>query len=1119
MSDLAQAVARFGASVTGKCSASVVGEAEEQLRSPFEAFLSEASVAIGFKPATIKAIGESSVRSLSVRPDFAVLERDVLVGFVELKAPGKGVEPGKFRDKHDREQWSKLRSLPNLLYSDGSAFALYRNGDLVGSVVSLDGQVDQAGADLKAPQSLQPLLEDFLRWEPTPPRSARELAEVSARLCLFLREEVCEQLQHGCASLESLAADWRALLFPEADDERFADGYAQTVTFGLLAARALDIDIRGSMQEVGRKLTESTTLIGAALRVVTEDVEDNDALRTSFEMLRRVLSVVDWKLITKADEGDEPWLYFYEVFLSIYDNKLRKETGSYYTPPEVVAAMVRLTDELLKSRARFGLAAGFADPKVNVVDPAAGTGTFLLGILRSIAKTVSADEGPGAIAAQIDAAAARLIGFELQLGPFAVAQLRTLAEFQALCGAPPSRSLRLFVTNTLSDPAEDEGTIAGYLRQLAESRRQANRIKREQPITVVIGNPPYKDKAGGKGSWVESGTPHSTPILDRWFPPKGWGVGAHGKHLYNLYVYFWRWAVWKAFEYPPESDEGVVCFITPAGFLAGPGFQKMRADLRAKCSEIWVIECSPEGHRPEVRTRIFEGVQHAVCITIALRCGTVDEKLPAPVHHRRLAPADRIAKFHELGKVAIEDGGWNPCAREWRASFLPTSTGIWGDSVPVLDLFSKSYSGMMPGRIWPIAPDSQTLVRRWTALISAPDGEKERLFRPHLNKGVLGDRHLKKELGDGLPGYPVRGSIAGEPPSSEPELPVLFSYRTLDRQWILPDKRLINRPNPTLWAVRSDSQVYLTLLSRTSPSNGPGATICGLVPDLDHYKGHGGGRAVPLWLDATCSDPNVNPVFLEALESTLGQSVACEDVMAYLASLLTYPEFGERYSEPLRVPGVRVPITADAGLFREAVCLGATSIWLYTFGERFTSDKEGRPRGAPRLPPVLRPYVPVESPIAASPDWMPNEIQYDEDLCQLRFLDAQGRLCGAIANVTPGMWGFRVSTETPLVRQWFSYRKRDRSRPIVGDRRPPSDLNKIQADTWLPEYTTELLNVLNVIGLLLRLGPEQERLLDQIEKGPLLTFEELSSRGVFSASATRAAARQKKSDDGPDLYD
>jgi hypothetical protein len=156
-------------------------------------------------------------------------------------APGKGADPRKFTEPHDREQWDKLKSLPNLMYTDGNAFSVWRDGKLGGEIVHLEGHVETAGAKLSAPATLVPLINDFLRWQPIAPKNAKQLAQVSARLCRLLRDEVIEQMARGSPGLTGLAEDWRKLLFPQADDAQFADGYAQAVTFGLLVARARDI--------------------------------------------------------------------------------------------------------------------------------------------------------------------------------------------------------------------------------------------------------------------------------------------------------------------------------------------------------------------------------------------------------------------------------------------------------------------------------------------------------------------------------------------------------------------------------------------------------------------------------------------------------------------------------------------------------------------------------------------------------------------------------------------------------------------------------------------------------------------------------------------------------------
>ena len=471
-------ISDFGAKAKVKLdNAAVSGAPEDQLRAPLEGLIYDIAGLLGMPSNQIAAVGETSLAGLKTRPDYAVTLNSALVGFIEVKAPGKGADPRRFADRHDREQWEKLQTLPNLIYTDGNAFSLWRNGELEGGILTLDGDIETAGTRLSAPSALPALFADFFQWQPQPPKSAPALAELTARLCRLLREEVTEQLDHGSGPLTNLATDWRRLLFPNATNETFADGYAQAVTFGLLMARARRIPLGGGLDRVAGELRQTNTLIGTALRLLTDDAENQKTLKPSLATLTRVLDAVHWDAISKGDP--ETWLYFYETFLTIYDGDLRRKTGSYYTPPEVVLSMVRLVDEALKSGAYFGLTEGLASPDVTVADPATGTGTYLLGVLRRIAETTAADQGPGAVPGVIEAAIPRLIGFELQLGPFAVAQLRLLAELQELVGeafAATPEPLRLFVTDTLGNPFVEDEYIPQILMPLGESRRQANRI-------------------------------------------------------------------------------------------------------------------------------------------------------------------------------------------------------------------------------------------------------------------------------------------------------------------------------------------------------------------------------------------------------------------------------------------------------------------------------------------------------------------------------------------------------------------------------------------------------------------------------------------------------------------
>jgi hypothetical protein len=1103
---VATAVSNYGASLKPKlASVAIDGAPEDQLRAPLDALLRDLAAIAGLPVGAVHLVGETTLAELKTRPDFAVTVSNALVGFIEVKAPGEGADPRQFRDPHDKEQWDKLKSLPNLLYTDGTAFSLWRDGKLESTIVHLEGNAETSGAKLAAPDTLLPLISDFLRWAPIPPKTAKKLAEVSARLCRLLRDEVVEQMGLGSPGLTALATDWRKLLFPQADDAQFADGYAQAVTFGLLMARAREISLSSGIDHAAQELRKTNSLIGTALRLLTDDAENQDALKTSLGTLTRVLDAVDWPTITK--DKPDAWLYFYEDFLEVYDNKLRKRTGSYYTPPEVVSAMVSLVDEALRGPL-FERSTGFAAADVIVADPAVGTGTFLLGVLRRIASTVADDQGAGAVRGAIEAAAKRVIGFEIQFGPYAVAQLRLLAEMLALMKTPQEPTpampdLRLFITDTLGNPFVEDEWLPQVMEPVAKSRRDANTVKKSQPITVVIGNPPYKEKAEGRGGWIESGTKgRDQAPLDRWKAPADWGVGAHGKHLKNLYIYFWRWATWKVFGtglaattgLPDKDEEGIVCFITVAGFLNGPGFERMRDDLRRTCSEIWVIDCSPEGHQPEVATRIFQGVQQPVCIVLAARKLGKNAEDPALVWFRALPEGKREEKFTALNALSLHDSGWVNCPPGWRDPFLPSATGAWAMFPALKDLFIYDGSGVMPGRTWIIAPDAASLNARWSRLTSEKDPEKkEILFHPHEG----GDKTASKKSKAGLAGHEYRPEAVKDDHKSA-VAPTRYGFRSLDRQWIIPDSRLINRPNPTLWNVHSPRQIYLTALARHSPSSGPAVTFTGYIPDHDHYKGSFAGRVHPLWSDRAGAESNIKPALLTHLAKIHGQPITAEDVMAYLAVVMAHPAFTARFQSDLVRPGLRVPLTADAALFAEAIGLGREVLWLHCYGERFADPAANRPKQPPRLPKDGAPYMPTGGMIPSAPEPLPDEMEYDPAARRLRI----GK--GRVENVTPEMWAYEVSGKQ-ILWHWFSYRRRDRSRPIIGDKRPPSPLDSIQPAGWLAEYTTDLIDLLHVLGRLIALEPAQADLLSRICDGALLNAETLRDAGALSSPDETAA--------------
>ena len=1111
---LEDAVSRFGATAKSKLSnPAVTGQPEDQLRAPLETLIADLCALIGPAADSTVAVGETSLADIMSRPDYSVTRKGALIGHIEVKAPGKGADPRKFTGKHDKAQWEKLKALPNLIYTDGNAFSLWRDGVRALEIVVLGGDIETSGAALTAPAMLTALWAEFLDWNPIPPKTPRQLAETSARLCRLLRDEVTEQLELEAPALMGLREDWRQLLLPEATNADFADGFAQAVTFGLLMAKARDIDLSDGLDAAAKTLSQTNTLIGSALKLLIEPTTDAHLLDTSIKTLVRVLDVVNWKALSRGHP--EAWLYFYEEFLQAYDTSLRKKTGSYYTPPEVVTAMVRMVDEALRSPVRFNLPRGLASSEVTLADPAVGTGTFLLGVLSHIARTVEDEEGAGSVPAAVQASLKRLIGFELQFGPFAVAQLRLLAEIADLTGADPDKTdataLRLYITDTLADPDEETQWVPQSVAGIAESRRQANAVKRKESITVVIGNPPYKEKAKGLGGWVENRGPGLKTPLDDWQPPVEWGVGAHAKHLRNLYIYFWRWAAWKVFGGDPfrggtdksqiddwTKRQGVVCFITVAGFLNGPGFQKMRADLRRDADEIWVIDCTPEGHQPPVSSRIFEGVQQPVCIVMASRKRPDSPEGPARVRFRALPDESRAVKFAALASIALDDDGWSDAPVEPRAPFLAAATASWGGYPSIEDLFLYNGSGVMAGRTWVIAPDAQSLKDRWARLVKESDtARKEALFHPHMN----GDRTIAKVVREPLAGYPHRPLPVANDTSLEVDV-VRYGFNSFNRQWLIADNRVINRPNPTLWNAYSDKQVFLTALRSIAPTSGPGLTITGLLPEINHYRGSAGGRVFPLWADAAATQTNLSPDLLRVLGETFGAPVTPEALMAYIAAVAAHPGYVERFRANLKQPGLRIPITADGALFDEAVEIGREVIWLHTFGERFA---EGRPPGAPRVTDGPEPTIPKDGVLPTTLADMPHDLDYDAAARRLKIGT------GYIDNVAPAVWDYEVSGKRVLT-QWWSYRREDRSKPPMGDKRPPSPLSLIQPTDWPAEYTTELLNVLRVLTRLVALEPRQDALLARIVDGPTMDAEDLMAAGGLMAGSPASDSEEGEQD-------
>ena len=996
------------------------------------------------------------------RPDFAVSVGGALAGHVELKAPGKGADQRRFRGR-DREQFKRFAAIPNILYGDGSEWALYRAGVRVGGIARVAGDLrDGAGAVREeGVRRFGALLRDFLSWAPILPLDARggidlkAFAAMLAPLCRLLRDDVAEALGNG-AALALLADDWRQLLFPDATDAQFADAYAQTVAFALLLGRAEGADPL-TLEGAQAALAARHGLLSRALQVLT-DPSARAEMAASLALLQRVLAVVPPALF---DSVRDPWLYFYEDFLAAYDPKLRKDAGVYYTPVEVVGAQVRLVDDLLANR--LGRPLGFADAGVTTLDPAVGTGTYLLGIVEHALARVGDSRGEGAVAGHAAALARNLHGFERLVGAYAVSELRVSRALQQR-GAAGERA-NVYLTDTLESPQAAPRQLPLFMRPIAEQHRLALEVKRETPMLVCLGNPPYdrheaarRDNGHRTGAWVrwgEDGGGADAIFRDFAAPVLAAGRGGQLKNLYNLYVYFWRWALWKVFEQDRERG-GAVSFVTASSYLAGEAFLGMREHMRRTCDEIWILDLGGEGRGGRTSENVF-AIQTPVAVAVAMRRGGARPETPARVRYARIdgSRAEKLAQLDDIR--GFGDVSWQDCPDDWQAPFLPPGAGSYFALPLLTDLMPWQHSGVQLKRTWPIAPDAETLERRWRALMRTRN--RAEAFRETRDRTVAG-RHASTLAG--ATAESDETPLAELPPNAAAPPIRRYAYRSLDRQHVLADGRLMDFRRPDLWRVHSDQQIYLTTSLTQALGQGPALVASADMPDLHHFSGRGAKDAIPLYRAADGSEANIAPGLLRQLP--LANAIA-EDFLAYLYGALAHPDFATRFAGELGSRELRVPVTTDAALFGEVRAVGRKLLKLHTYHRRFLAADEppAVPSGAARCTRS----VPLDE------DGYPDAFSHDPATRTLRVGD------GEFAPVAADVYGFEVSG-LKVVQSWLRYRMKG------GAGRQSSPLNEIRPARWPLAFTSELLELLWVLEGTLALYAEQARLLDRVLASPCL---------------------------------
>ena len=1057
--DYPETFLNFADSIATNFRQQVAAQPEDQLKAPVGELLRAFGQILGLE---VNWRTEVRADDIHGRPDIGITRGQLLIGHIELKRPGMGAQPEYFTGAN-KTQWNRFKALPNLIYTDGAEWSLYRSGERVGRVrIAPDITAGRKEIELTSLSLAAGLLNDFLYWDPVVPGTAEGLAGYLAPLARILRDEVQSALEQEDSPLRPLATEWGGLLFPMGSDAQFADAYAQTLTYALLLAHFEGAEnLRPAA--ASEALRGGHALLADALRLLEVD-SVREQLLMPIQLLERVIQAVD---PSKIHSGGDPWLYFYEHFLGAYDPKLRRDRGVYFTPVEVVRAQVRLAGELLKTR--FGKPMAFADDDVVVLDPAAGTGTYPLAVLDHAAETVRDYLGPGAVTGKLRSLADRLHAFEILVGPYSVAHLRLSRRLKD--AGVNDRPAKVYLTDTLESPNQPPDFRASLLQErLTQERKRALDVKKDLRVFVCLGNPPYDreqhdpgdDEGRRKGGWVRYGDEGQgePPILEDFLAPvREAGQGGHLKNMYNDYVYFWRWALWKVLD--STGDAGIVTFITASSYLHGPGFAGMRRKMREVFDDLWIIDLEGDSHGTRKTDNVF-AIRTPVAIAIGVRDGHPNPETPARVWKTRLTGPEKSKLATLENASSFDDLELRKCSEEWDEPFYPSGTGTYFDWPKVTDVFPWQQSGVKIGRTWPVSPLRTVLERRWRELASADPPRRPALFvnRPTGRKAdhspiALSPPHEKLTPISEL--------------SNSADLPnfVRYSYRSWDRQYLIADARLLDRPGRPLWRAHSRNQVYMTSLLTNVLGVGPAAVATADVPDLDHFRGSFGAKhVIPLWLDAAATQPNVTTGLLEEIGAVHGIPLSAEQVFAYAYGILAQPSYVEHFWEELELPPPRLPITKDVDLFNRVTAHGERLLYLHTYGERFAGpDDDGSvPHGVARCT------------LEVSSDQYPETFKYDP-VTQVLWVGE-----GRFTPVSPEVWNYSVSG-LQIVKSWLDKRKLKRSG------RKSSPLDNIRPERW--DFTEELLELLWVLEETVKLEPDGAVLLEEVCASVLFSHDEL----------------------------
>jgi len=860
------------------------------------------------------------------KPDFIVLKNDVPILYIEAKDIGVSL------DKIEKsEQMTRYYGYANLVLTDYVEFRFYRNGKRYEDPIKIANYDIKHRTITSIPESYRHVaktLVDFSQTHKEPIRSGEHLSKIMGGKAQRIRDNVRQFLSvesEKNAEITRLFTTLKKLLVHDLTQESFADMYAQTLVYGLFVARFYDDTPATFSRQEARDLVPASNpllrhffdhIVGPdfdkRLEYIVNELCEVFTHADVPELMKQYFQDDLWG---KTHEDPDPVIHFYEDFLKEYDPALRKKLGAFYTPLPVVRFIVRSVDYLLEND--FGLASGLADTskteaglhRVQILDPAVGTGTFISATIRIIYERLLKNGQKGRWPAYVHHdLLPRLHGFELMMAPYTIAHLKLSMAFKATGFWIFNRRLGIYLTNSLEEGATqvDLFTGFGFAESIAEESTEASVIKNKTPIMVVIGNPPYSGESSNasyKGNNVYKVEPRGGKLQER-----------NSKWLNDDYVKFIRFAESMV----EKTGEGIVAMITAHGYLDNPTFRGMRYHLMQTFDDIYVLDLHGNANKKEQAPdgsedkNVFD-IKQGVAIFIGLK-----HKVKSASKHGKVFRADcfgsRKSKFKYLNDNSLETIGWEEIVQsapkyEWVVrDTIKLSEYQKGFSVN--DLFSVSSVGIVTSRDDFVIDYDENILKKRINDFLASSTPQEALKKYGLKE------NLKWKAVNALKHNFDEQNI------------VPVSYRPFDNRCVYYSDDFVERTRRNIMShfLSGDNIGFVTV--NRSPAETP-ASYYFLTKYL-HSNGYIRSDSVSidtvfpiyLYLKDGSRIVNFKKEIVNEIENVTGK-VFPEDIFDYIYAVLYSPNYREKYKEFLKIDFPRVPYPKDPKTFKELIAFGA----------------------------------------------------------------------------------------------------------------------------------------------------------------------------------------------------